>query len=58
VLPKVACPQRRLPIIGEALAVHEPTTGTLPASCAGLLMVAVGIAWAIVRDVPMKANAA
>lgn len=42
-----------LPIVGERLADVEVTLGALLAACAALLAAAVGVAWAIVRDVPM-----
>ena len=46
-----------LPIIGESLADRELATGTLLAATTVLLAVAIGIAWSIVRDVPMKTKA-
>ena len=57
VLPGVALFRNGgLPVIGETLANHEITVGALLGSCAVLFAVAVGIAWAIVRDMPMPAK--
>ncbi|MPZ86114.1 MAG: hypothetical protein GEV28_39390 [Actinophytocola sp.] len=45
-----------LPFFGDELADLDIATGVVLAGSAALFVVAVGIVWAIVRDVPMKAK--
>lgn len=44
-------------VVSTTLTEHDITTGVLVAACAGLFVVAVGIAWALVRHVPMRPTA-
>jgi len=46
-----------LPFVGEELTGLDVAPGVVLAACAGLYLLAVGIVWAIVRDVPMKSTA-
>jgi hypothetical protein len=59
VLPSVALfRDGGLPILGAVIVDYRITVGVLIAACAAMFVVAVGMAWAIVRDVPMKAEVA
>ena len=58
VLPSLALLRNGgLPIIGETLADRELAIGTVLAATTVVLAAALGVAWSIVRDVPMKATA-
>lgn len=58
VLPSlVAVRNTGLPIFGDELVDLELATGVVLGGSAVLFVVAVGIVWAIVRDVPMKTKA-
>jgi hypothetical protein len=58
VLPSIVVAREGgLPILGRTIEDLQLTTGVLLAACAVMFAAAVGIAWAIVRDVPMKSEA-
>jgi hypothetical protein len=58
VLPSVALSRDGgLPVVGAKIADYLITPGIVLTACAALFVVAVAIAWAIVRNVPMKSEA-